>query len=61
MSQNLFDRLAAGISDPHKTVIETGGGERHTYADLVALSGRLAGALVSLGVVPGDRVAVQVE
>src|SRR3712207_1365388 len=60
MSQNLFDRLAAGIRDPHKTVIETAG-ERYSYADLVALSGRLAGALAGLGVRPGDRVAVQVE
>jgi malonyl-CoA/methylmalonyl-CoA synthetase len=61
MSANLFDRFASGIRDPRKTAIETQGGERHTYADLVALSGRLAGALKDLGVQPGDRVAVQVE
>ncbi len=61
MSSNLFDRFASGIADPQKVVIETQGGERFTYADLVALSGRLANALKDLGVVPGDRVAVQVE
>ncbi len=61
MSQNLFDRFASGIADLQKTAIETQGGERYTYADLVALSGRLAGALRALGVEPGDRVAVQVE
>ncbi len=61
MSANLFDRFAVGVADPQKIAIETQAGERFTYADLVALSGRLAGALEDLGVAPGDRVAVQVE
>ncbi|HEV2605715.1 MAG TPA: malonyl-CoA synthase [Microvirga sp.] len=61
MSQNLFDRFAALIPDPARPAIETLQGERFTYGDVVALSGRLAGALVDLGVQPGDRVAVQVE
>jgi malonyl-CoA/methylmalonyl-CoA synthetase len=61
MNGNLFERFAAGIAEPAKTVIETTDGERHSYSDLVALSGRLANALVSRGVKPGDRVAVQVE
>ena len=61
MSQNLFDLFAGRIADPARIAIETGNGETWTYGDVVALSGRLAGALVSLGVRPGDRVAVQVE
>jgi malonyl-CoA/methylmalonyl-CoA synthetase len=58
---NLFERLERGISDPHKTAIETLAGDRFSYADLVSWSGRLARALVDRGVRPGDRVAVQAE
>ena len=36
-------------------------GRRVSYADLIALSGRLANVLAARGVKPGDRVAVQVE
>jgi malonyl-CoA/methylmalonyl-CoA synthetase len=61
MTANLFARIASNVADPGKTVIETGTGERHTYADLLDLSGRIANALRSRGVKPGDRVAVQVE
>lgn len=61
MSDNLFDILQAGITDPVATAIETVDGRRITYADLVARTGCMANALVGLGVVPGDRVAVQVE
>jgi malonyl-CoA/methylmalonyl-CoA synthetase len=61
MTANLFERLAATIADPDKTAIETPEGERHAYAGLVALAGRVANALAARGVKPGDRVAVQVE
>jgi malonyl-CoA/methylmalonyl-CoA synthetase len=61
MTANLFERLAATVAEPGKTAIETPEGERHTYADLVSLVGRLANALAARGVKPGDRVAVQVE
>ena len=61
MSDNLFDILRAGITDPAATAIETVDGRRIDYGDLVARTGRMANALVGLGVVPGDRVAVQVE
>jgi malonyl-CoA/methylmalonyl-CoA synthetase len=58
---NLFTLLFANQRDPAKTAIETAGGERLSFADLVALSGRYANVLISRGVRPGDRVAVQVE
>ncbi len=61
MTANLFDILQSGIADPDATAIETAAGERISYGDLVARTGRLANALVSLGVAPGDRVAAQVE
>lgn len=61
MNANLFDILARGISDPAKVAIETGTGDKTTYADLMAETARAANVLASLGVQPGDRVAVQVE
>ena len=61
MNANLFDQLARSIEDRGRTAIETSAGERVTYGDLVARSGRLANVLVARGVKPGDRVAVQVE
>ena len=60
MSSNpLFDRLlrAGGAS---ATAIHTDTG-RYSYGDIERETGRLANALVALGVGPGDRVAVQVE
>ncbi len=61
MNANLFDRLERSILIPTRTAIATPAGETISYADLIALSGRLANVLVSRGVKPGDRVAVQVE
>jgi malonyl-CoA/methylmalonyl-CoA synthetase len=61
MTQNLFALVRSRMPDPGKTFIETGDGRVTTYGDVLAGSGRLANALASLGVQPGDRVAVQVE
>jgi len=61
MNANLFDRLERSIADLTKTAITTPGGDTISYADLIALSGRLANVLAARGVKPGDRVAVQVE
>lgn len=61
MNQNLFHLLAEGIVDPKATAIETPDGQRLNYADILTESARMAHALVALGVVPGDRVAAQVE
>ncbi len=62
MSENLFERLQAGFpADRAQTAIELPDGRTHSYADLEAATGRFARLLMDLGVVPGDRVAVQVE
>ena len=61
MTANLFDLLETGIADRHATAIETATGERISYGDLVRRTGRMANALLALGVQPGDRVAAQVE
>jgi malonyl-CoA/methylmalonyl-CoA synthetase len=56
----LYDQLIAA-GRPDAPFLERPDGRIDRYADLDALSGRLAGALAALGVEPGDRVAVQVE
>ncbi|KZD12361.1 malonate--CoA ligase [Oceanibaculum pacificum] len=62
MSENLYDLFASRFpADRDDLFIETETGARYSYADLEAWSGKFAGLLARLGVVPGDRVAVQVE
>ncbi|MCW5719689.1 MAG: malonyl-CoA synthase [Devosia sp.] len=61
MSNNIFDVISSSISVPNALAIETDGGARLSYGDVVALSGKMANALVRLGLKPGDRLAAQVE
>jgi malonyl-CoA/methylmalonyl-CoA synthetase len=61
VSSNLFARLEASIVDGARTAIKAPGRPPLTYADLVALTGRMANVLVGLGVKPGDRVAAHVD
>lgn len=61
MSNHLFDAFRSAIASEDALFIETAEGRRWTYAEALKTSGQLAGALVALGVQPGDRVAVQVE
>ena len=62
MSDNLFELFRACFpEDRTRAFIETEDGRVHTYADLDAASGRYARLLMDLGVVKGDRVAVQVD
>ncbi|MEM7060055.1 MAG: malonyl-CoA synthase [Pseudomonadota bacterium] len=61
--QNLYTRLAAHFpNDPAKAPFAfLEDGRTYSYADVDAVSGRMAVALQSMEVMPGDRVAVQVD
>jgi malonyl-CoA/methylmalonyl-CoA synthetase len=61
MSNYLFDAIRRSNTKSDAIFIETAEGRRWTYGDMVEWSGRIAGAIDTLGVRPGDRVAVQVE
>ena len=61
MASYLFDQFRAAVPDRGRTFIRTADRRVLTYGGMLALSARLAHALVGLGVKPGDRVAVQVE
>lgn len=60
MANHLFDAIRAGAT-PEAAFIETAEGRSWTYGDMIRCSGQLAATLSSLGVQPGDRVAVQVD
>ncbi|WP_431858649.1 malonate--CoA ligase [Azospirillum sp.] len=62
MSANFYALAESRFpADRAAPFIETEDGRRYSYADLEAISGRYARLLTDLGVVKGDRVAVQVE
>ncbi|MFT4095792.1 MAG: malonyl-CoA synthase [Rhodoblastus sp.] len=62
MPAHLYAELSSRFpTDRSRIAFETQDGALHSYADVDAGAARMAGALVSLGVKPGDRVAVQVE
>jgi malonyl-CoA/methylmalonyl-CoA synthetase len=66
MGNLLFDQFRARIAGVDRPFIvlpahKDAADRRLTYADMLALSGRMAAALVGCGVQPGDRVAAQVE
>ncbi|AUX79263.1 malonate--CoA ligase [Sinorhizobium fredii] len=60
MSNHLFDAIRAAASGD-APFIRINGGRTWTYGDALASSGRIASAIDTLGIRPGDRVAVQVE
>ncbi len=61
MGNHLFDLVRSRMPAPDAPFALLDDGRRYVYADMVDASARFANALVSLGVQPGDRVAVQVE
>ncbi|PBC05285.1 malonyl-CoA synthase [Mesorhizobium sp. WSM3860] len=61
MTNHLFDAFRASMPAPGQVLMETDDGRSISYADMLARSAQFAHALVAAAVLPGDRVAVQVE
>lgn len=61
MNHNLFSAIARANNDASAIFAHLPDGRCYTYRDVEEVSARFANALAALGVVPGDRVAVQVE
>jgi len=62
MPDNFYALIASRIRERRSaTCLETPGGTRYTFADLDAEAARYARLFASLGLRPGDRVAVQTE
>ncbi len=62
MNHNLFETFAGHLNARNQSsFMVTPEGRDFTYADAFTISAGLAGALIALGVKPGDRVAVQVD
>src|SRR6185312_6387113 len=61
MSNHLFDAIEKAIPDRNKTLIGLSDGRKISYGELFALVEKLSGHLARSGIVPGDRVAAQVE
>lgn len=59
---NLFTLLRSRFpDDPNAVFLESQDGDLLTYGDTDALSAQMAATLRALGVIPGERVVVQVE
>jgi malonyl-CoA/methylmalonyl-CoA synthetase len=61
MSETLLYLLHESSHNADRIFLQAADGTRYTYGQFMALAARQAHALGSLGVRPGDRVAVQVE
>ena len=61
MSNHLFDAIEKAIPDRNKTLIGLSDGREISFGELFALVEKLSGHLARSGVVPGDRVAAQIE
>lgn len=61
MSNHLFDAIEKAIPDRGKILIELADGKTLSYGEVFALAETIASHLTRSGVVPGDRVAAQVD
>ncbi len=61
MSANLFDLFVKRAPRLDKLALDAPDGMSLTYGELFERAGRAARAFAELGVVPGDRVAVQID
>jgi malonyl-CoA/methylmalonyl-CoA synthetase len=60
-SNHLYDGILRSRESDSRTLFEVPGARSWSYAEVVGLSGQFANLLQAAGVVPGDRVAVQVQ
>ena len=62
MNNNFFSKIYNKCKKAtEREFLQTLNGDIYTYRDLLEISGRYASLLEEVGVLPGDRVAVQVE
>ena len=61
MANPLYDTLFGAHAGSSATFLKTAEGDEWTYARFLALAARMAHVLVDRGLVPGDRLAAQVE
>ncbi len=61
MSENLYSQFLSAMPEAARVFVRTSTGRVVSYGDVVSLSGKMANALIGLGLERGDRVAVQVE
>jgi malonyl-CoA/methylmalonyl-CoA synthetase len=61
MADNLFTRFVLAASDPDKVFLAPMGRKPVSYREAFSAAARFAHVLSNHGVVPGDRVALQVE
>ena len=60
MSNHLFDTLFSSVSSD-KLFIQLASGEAWSYGDILRETAKVASALVTAGISPGDRVAAQID
>mgnify|MGYP005749078981 FL=1 len=61
-NKNLYLTLKSGFpASPEAPALETETGAVHTYGELDRASARYANLIASLGVMPGDRIVVQID
>jgi malonyl-CoA/methylmalonyl-CoA synthetase len=61
MPNHLFDLILGRVPGPDRTLAETASGERRTYSDVLDRAARHAAVLAGMGLVPGDRICIQIE
>jgi malonyl-CoA/methylmalonyl-CoA synthetase len=61
MNNWLYDRLVRPHAESQRGFAQTLDGRSYSYSEVEQMTGRLAAALVRLGLGPGDRVLVQIE
>ena len=59
MNNNFFEIIAEKVSDRNKLFLKEINGSSYKYRDMEDLTGQYANLFKNLGVIKGDRVALQ--